>query len=364
MAPESELTIPGSPVLCDYEGRQIRNPTIGTAVHRDGTRQDFAIALDPSSSTRGYQRFAVDLSDGDGPILTLNAYFTEGSDGGTDRWQLGTPLVFEPLPDEPEELPAEIVIDQLASRVGPDGRDAIRVTAEFDRPVRLNASLLGGLDLGATSLSDPCLTGPAPSHASAGLSRTHSFRLDGLCLRSRYSVLLEVEAADGTTASFADMTIPPFVPDGRYFSGIGWTDGYHVEYTVRATIPGIGETIHVVTFGAAIDGVDFDFRGTRRCAAENRPPEGQVRRATDVWGDEVTVTVVFFADDADNAISSECVPYESLYGRDRWSASVTTTFTIEDFMAGEVSIPFRAAPVGSGRSLDENAIVISGVVTG
>jgi len=357
MIVHEHLAIPGTPVLCDYEGRQIRIPTIGTFVTPAGTRQTFALLLDPRSP-RGFQTFEVELSTPEepGPTVTFNAYFTEGSEGGGDFWQTGNSLVFEPLPDEPEELPADIRIDNFASGVDPDGRDGIRVTAQFDRPVRLSASLLG----------DPCLTGPEPSFAPVGLSPTYDFRLDGLCLRTRYSVVLEVEDAAGNTAAFADVAPGlPEHPGATYFRGTGWTDGYHVAYTVW-TMGGRGE--HVVRYEVAINSADFDLREASLCLLDNSGPGpgAHTRAATDVWGDQVNVRVSLLVKERNEALGPGCVA-EDHFRVGLWHADVTATFTIEDFETGEVTIPFRAALSGghiSSPDFIDVTVIIRGRVTG
>jgi hypothetical protein len=361
MIVHEHVAIPGTPVLCDYASRQIGIPTIGHFVTPAGTRQTFALPLDPRSP-RGFQAFEVELSTPEepGPTVTFNAYFTEGSDSGFEDWGFGIPLVFEPLPEEPEELPTEIRIDTLASGVDPDGRDGLLVTATFDRPVQLSASLLG----------DPCLTGPEPSFTSDGLSVRHIFRLDGLCLLTRYSVVLEVEDRAGNTTSFADIAPGlPLHPGATYFAGTEWTDGYHVEYTVQAIssgTPGGAGLAHVSSFRATIDGLDLNLGGRRGCLEENFESERLIRRGTDVWGEEISLTASFGAEQGfrelrDGLVS--CYPYADHRYR-HWRASVTSTFTIAEFESGSITIEFPAPEISGIRGPISLSLIIRGEVTG
>jgi len=359
------LEIPGAPVLCEYSGREIRIPTIGHFVTPGGTRQNFALALDPTSP-RGFQTFEVELSTTEepGPTLTFNAYFTQGSDSGGNHWQFGTPRVFEPLPDEPEELPAEIRIDNFASGVDPDGRDGIRVTAQFDRPVHLSASLLG----------DPCLTGPEPSYTLAGFSPTYDFRLDGLCLRTRYSVVLEVEDAAGNTASFADVAPGlPEHPGATYFRGTGWTDGYHVAYEVWNTgySSAFSAPPHVARFEVAVDGERWDMRRGSRCLLENLPDvPGFERRGGSpdaVWGEEVAITITFTAVEPDLADGSPGCTASDRFRHELWTASLSSTFpalALELDPEFEVRVPITATnPYDSGSTITLDLVIV-GRVTG
>ncbi len=343
------LAVPGDPTLCDYGGRQIRIPTTGSFVTPGGDRGEFALSLDPTSP-RGFQTFEVNLSTEaeQGPLLIVHAFFVEGSDRGGDRWQTGTPIVFEPLPEEAEGLPSQIRIDTLTSGVDADGQDGLRVTAEFDRPVRLAASLLG----------EPCLSGADPSFASGGFRQTYSFRLDGLCLLTRYSVVLEVEDEAGNSAAFADVAPGlPEHPGATYFRGTGWTDGHDVAYTVW-TAGGLGSSVDRYTVG--INGVDFEMQERTRCLPDTigPGPGAHTRTATDMWGEEVTVTVSFHARQRDRSASPGCIAYDD-HRYDSWSANVTTTFTIAEFEAGDITIEFHPTDPRGGTPL-EVVLVIRG----
>jgi len=363
MALGAELPTDGA-ALCDYAGRPIQIPTVGFFVTPRGFRHDFAIALD-TSSPGSVQRFPVDLStvglsfDEPGPTLTLHAMVIEGSDLGSDRWRLGVGEVFEPPPAVPEELPDEIQIDIFASGVESAGQHGIRVTAAFDRPVQLRAFL----ERDIRRESEPCLTGPRPSFDSdvfypGGFEQVHSFTLDGLCLRTRYWVWLQVWDEAGNSAIFADTAIHLVLPPGtRYFNGIGMTDGRHVEYTVRPNQQPIYDSDSVIQFDVSIDGVAFDLRRPSGCFELEVP----VIPGADVWANEVTVTVRFTA--VNRAAGEEgCGPSEA----PRWQkhASISATFTIEEFTAGEVTISFSAADVLGDRGFPVNGeVLISGEVT-
>lgn len=360
------ISVPGTPTLCDYAGRQIRVPTNGYFITPTGTRQTFSLALDPRSP-RGQQTFEVEMSTPEepGPTVTLIAHFTEGSDSGTDSWSVGLPLVFESLPEEPAELPTEIQIDIHASGVDPDGRDGIGVTAQFDRPVRLSASLLG----------EPCLTGAEPSFASSGLSQTYSFRLDGLCLRTRYSVVLEVEDAAGNTATFADIAPGlPEAPGARYFRGTGWTDGYHVSYAVGNTGLSTAYSVqpYVAGFDVSVGGERFDMRRASRCLLENLPDapgyENRGGSPDAVWGDSVDVTVSFLAEEPSLTDASlECTRSER-FRHETWIGSVSSTLpSVAGLTIGEefeMRVPIPAVnPYDAGSTLGLELVIV-GTVTG
>ncbi len=368
--PES-TPIPGSPVLCDWAGTRFPNPAIGLFTTPTGARGEFAIMLDPSSP-RGTQILRADLSTADerGPTLILSAHFLEGSDSGGDVWEIGPPLIFEPLPEDPEELPAEIQIDRNASSLEPDGQDAIRITAEFDRAVILNASLLG----------EPCLTGPEPSFTSPGRSATGggfmttwSFRFDGLCLLSQYSVVLEVEDRAGNRASFADIAPGlPEHPGARYFNGMGWTDGYHVEYKVWSTgaPPSVPRKLYVGHFEVSVAGERWDMRLPSRCLKDNLPgalPFENRRGSPDaVWGDTPTITVSFSASEpGPTGDGGGCTPSER-YRYESWTANVASTLpSVADLEIGapfEMRVPITTVPYGPA-PIDVELVIV-GTVTG
>ncbi len=298
----------------------------------------------------------MDLSTDEepGPTLVLSATFSEGSDRGGATWQTGPASVFEPgLPDEES---AEIRIDDFASGVEPDGRDGIRVNAVFSRPVRLRASLLG----------DPCLIGPEPSFESAGLRETHSFRLDGLCLRTLYSVALEVEDEFGNTATFADVTYPPIVPGARYFDGTGWSDGYRVEYSVSTSGVTSGDFsppgVHLARYEVTIDGEDFDLASGIGIYCFAGDSSVTPATGTDTWSDEVSVTINFAVEQRAEVPGPQCPPHADHRLR-HWYASVTADFTIADFESGEITIPFEARDPAFPDSTVNATLTITGRVT-
>jgi hypothetical protein len=137
-----------------------------------------------------------------------------GPSNGLTDWVITEGQEFDPPDRAPETLPTDIRLDVFSSDVDTIDRDSLQVTANFDRPVTLRASLEG----------DPCVLGAAPSYSSTTPSMSHTFELDGLCTFTTYGVLLE--ASDGTTTT-------SFSGSADQWYGFGRTDGYHVTYTVE-----------------------------------------------------------------------------------------------------------------------------------
>ncbi len=83
-----------------------------------------------------------------------------------------------------------------------------------------------------------------------------------------------------------------------------------------------------------------------------------------MWGDEITVTVSFYAKQSNPGLDRiNCIPYPD-YGYHQWAGSITATFTITQFKSGSVTIPFPATDIDRfGGSIDLS-LIISGEVTG
>ncbi len=367
------------PVLCDYDGRRAPAAVVVRAVTEAYTKE-FSIPLTaswiPFVGVRAVF-FDVDLADGDRDPGSLDVSFlvtyrwASGGAGFGADWGFGLTGAFEPDPEDPAVLDDIIRIDIFASGVSPDGRDGIRVNAAFDRPVRLSAWVLPHRLFTSLTGEDPlCLTGERPTISVDTLSESHSFRLGGLCTLTAYTVVIEAEDEAGNRGVFTDMTVPAalFVAGTNVFSDFdatGHTDGYHVNYFVENSAASTLSAVFTNAFEVSVQGVDWDMRRSNRCLSENRvgtPGFELGLPRTAVWADEVAVTIYFEADEASFAGSDGCASLG--WGHSLWRASITATFSIEDFERG-VTIPVSASEVTGaigGRPVDFN-VIIRGSVT-
>jgi len=355
------------PTLCDYAGAPYPDAQ-RVEVTADAHSTTFAIPLSHAGEPRS-ERFTADLSadgpepgfgtgtlsDGSlrGPQATFDVRYRSSAGDGSAEWHLGDPYVFEPPPDESEELDDVIRIDSFASSVSAAGRNAIRVDAAFDRPVRLSASLLSPPFAGLSG-EGLCLTGPRPTASSSGFSESHSFTMDGLCLHTFYTVLLEAVDEEGNTGVFTDMTQPAAVfltEAGPHsdFSGTARTDGYEVRYQLLWTQtdgpPGsVASPTHLAAFEVRIDGKRFDLRGDG-CFDELRPLVDPAVTGEDAWGEEVVIEVSLAI--REGSPDAGCEPTAGASG---WRASVTSTIPSVAALGEdpfEVRIPITATePLG------------------
>ncbi|HNJ98122.1 MAG TPA: hypothetical protein PLV13_08360, partial [Ilumatobacteraceae bacterium] len=272
----------------------------------------------------------------DHPDLLVTVWTIRGASNGLDDWLITDGHEFASPERPPAALPAEIQLDYFNSGVEAAGRNAVQVTANFDRPVTLQASLEG----------DPCVIGAVPSYTSATPSATHTFVLDGLCTLTTYGVRLE--ASDGTTTTvFSDFA--------RQWDGHAQTDGYHVSYTVEVgeRADGWNELLYahwgihidVPTVGAF--GVPTSLRGEpvpvgapSRCL---EPSASAPQEA--VWGDTVDVVVQARLQSAVLAGRGYCSRRTERGYADLW-ADVVASIPIEELQAGpvHVTVPFADDP--------------------
>ena len=220
------------PLLCEYPG--VPQPaTTRVVIQAPGVdRQIFEVPT-PIATAPSVQEYRLDLAPptrlcGEflgnvasgceppfGPAVWIRVATEPGASNGLTDWLITDGYDFAAPDRGPEALPTDIRIDLFSSDVDTIDRDSLRVTANFDRPVTLRASLEG----------DPCLLGAEPSYSSTTPSESHTFVLEGLCTLTGYAIRLE--ANDGvTTTSFSALA-------DQWF-GYGQTDGYHVTYTVSA----------------------------------------------------------------------------------------------------------------------------------
>ena len=349
--------------LCDYSGYWQPTHTELTATLADGTIKDFAVAT-PNTGEPRIERVLLDLSvvrgsglcggsfgDCDpptstepGPMVYLDVEFTEGDRSRGLDWIWGEPFAFESPPREVPEVPEQVRMDRFSSMVVGERRDALRVTANFDRPVMLRASVEG-------DLTEQCFTREVPTFSSDELQASYSFLMEGLCAHTDYQLRLDVTDEAGSTVVFANRPGGP----GEYgWAGIGTTLGYDVSYQVDYRHNFL-DTYHVSVYRVAVGGRSTNLRDDDRCLDSGTTP---VRSHT--WGE--TVSVVIDVQIATGVEEEErCLPtrFGSWY-----EGSVTTSFTIEEFSAGEIFIPVSLEEfLGSGSSFGGTiTIVIRGRV--
>ena len=230
-------------------------------------------------------------------------------------------------------------------------------------PHRLFTSLTG---------EDPlCLTGERPTISVDTLSESHSFRLGGLCTLTAYTVVIEAEDGRATLRRLHRHDGP-----GRTLRG-----GHQCLQRLRRhrshrrmprqlfrrerQQPQRSPAVFTNAFEVEYCRVDWDI-----CVDQSLPERERVGTPgfssglprTAVWADEVAVTIYFEADEASFA-GSDGSPLPG-WGHSLWRASITATFSIEDFERG-VTIPVSASEVTGaigGRPVDFN-VIIRGSVT-
>jgi len=347
--------------LCDYFG--FRQPALTeiTATLADGTTKEFLVAT-PNTGEPRIERVRLDLSRvagsglcgsgfGDcdpptttvpGPIVYLDVEFTEGDSSRYSDWVFGEPFRFDPPSREASEVPEQVRMDRFSSLVVPESRDSLQVTANFDRPVMLEASLQGDPD-------GQCLTGEIPTFSSDGLAASYSFVMDGLCTHTGYGVRLEVTDAAGTTIVFTPSPSLSGVPsEFGWHGGSSVTLGYDVSYYVNYRSTAL-DTYHVSAYQVRVGGRSANLVDDDRCLDSGTTP---FRSQT--WGETVLVDIdVRIADGVKE--EGRCSPTRFGFW---WEGSVTTSFTIEDFSAGPIFITVPLEASGSGYPGIYGAIVI------
>jgi hypothetical protein len=263
--------------------------------------------------------------------------FYEGRSGGAHDWSAGEPRAFFAGPPEAEALPERIQIDHNNSRVEAAGMGRLRVFAAFDRPVRLEAHLTG-------DPADYCLSRGAvpPTYSLDILQERYVFELGGLCTNSGYAVELVATDADGNTQVFNQD-----LGWGNWY-GIGWTDGYDVEYTIRtATRTPDRFTTEYFVASVGVDRIDLGRPSGCLEASSSEP-------ILATWGEtiDLTVEVLLVWSDRDGTGSCPFVP-----GNIRFRGSAASSFTIDDFRAGPVAVDIPLSPVAPNE-----VVLASGVV--
>ena len=336
----------GGLMLCDYLG--FRQPALTelTATLADGTTKEFVVAT-PNTGEPRIERVRLDLSQErvsglcggsfgscdpptsviPGPIVFLDVEFTEGDRSRGVDWIRGEPFAFDPPPRETPDVPEQPQMDRFSSLVVGERRDALRVTANFDRPVRLEASLEG-------DLADQCFTGDVPTFSSDELRASYSFVLDGLCTLTYYAVRLEVADAAGSTVVFTNSP-GAFggVPGEFGWPGSAATLGYDVSYQVnyRSGLVG-GWTTY--GFSVTVAGRSTTV-GDDRCLITRTTPF-QSR----TWGEVIEVQISVRVASG-NRVDGNC---EASRGGSSYHASIASVFTIEEFRAGPIEIPVALEP--------------------
>ena len=259
--------------------------------------------------------------------MFLDVVFSAGDVNGRTDWERGAPIVFDPPERAPRTLSEQIQIDTLSSRVDAADRHSLRVTATFDRPVTIHASIDG-------DLSGRCLVDAAPEYTNATPAPVHSFVLGGLCTLNGYNVRLDATDGAGTVRAFR---VTPEFGEG-YWGGWGVTGGNHVSYQANYR-SGFVEDFAIRAFSVEVAGVATSLVGDDRCVVGRTTPlqEG-------MWGDEVTVEI-FVSIDGARRTDGVCrrVPFGGA-----WEASVIATFTIDQFRAGRIEIPVPLPGLGVG----------------
>jgi hypothetical protein len=264
-----------------------------------------------------------------GPTAVLYVGLNNGPSNGLTDWVITDGTEFDAPDRAPEALPTDIRLDVFSSRVETIDRNSLRVTANFDRPVTLRASLEG----------DPCVLGAAPTFTSSAASERHTFVLDGLCTLHTYGVRLE--ASDGTTttsfSAFAD----------QWF-GFGGTDGYHVSYTVSVSNrrPEAWRELLLASWNVHLDVATADGWGTPRTlggepvgvAAPSKCLEPYTSAPLEaVWGDTVELHAQVRLLSARIVGRGYCSRIREGGYADMWQELVST-IPIADLIAGPVTI--------------------------
>ncbi|HSM01814.1 MAG TPA: hypothetical protein VK960_05130 [Acidimicrobiia bacterium] len=350
--------------FCDFGGYSQPDVTEIEVEFTDGFVKEFAIAT-PGRGEPRIEQVVLDLSTErasglcgssfgscdppttvvPGARVHLDVVFYEEGPAFGSGWQRGSTVAFPPPPREPEPLPEQIRIDGFSSVIEAAGRDAVMVTANFDRPVTLRAYIEG-------DTAEQCFTGPVPEYASTTMTARHSFRLGGLCTLTSYLVGLEATDAAGTTTRFT--RFPPPGSDAYPWFATAFTDGYHVSYQVTYQTSLVSD-FETGWFNADVAGRHHSLRSESRCLVTFSPMpfrEG-------LWGDTVEVEVHIRIGDGIRA-DGVC---DTPWGFRWWEGSVVTSFTIDEFMAGPIRVPLRLEPLDGGSDLSSAVtLVIQGSV--
>lgn len=344
----SQFFLDGPQLLCEYPGisqpattrvvvtgpgMEPKTFALPTPLTTERSSEMYFLYFGPSTCLSG-ESFGVATGDcasrqADHPDVVVDVVNVQGASNGLTDWLITDGSEFDPPDRAPEALPVDIRLDVFSSRVETIDRDSLRVTANFDRPVALNASLEG----------DPCLVGAAPSFSSTTLSDSYTFVLDGLCTLTTYGVRLE--ANDGTTTT-------SFSPLADQWHGFGQTDGYHVSYTVEVANrrPVSWNERLLASWSVHFDVLTADGWGTPHTLRGEPVPVGAPSRCleprvspaqTAVWGDTVEFRAQVRLLSATIVGRGYCSRIREAGYADMWQ-DVVSTIPIADLMAGPVTV--------------------------
>ncbi len=370
--PETELPLrsiePGTRVgynapICNYFGYRQPEVTELTARFADGTTQDFVVAT-PNIGEPRTERVRLHLSqtrasglcggsfgDCDPPtstvpvaVVSLDVVFEEGGRLRSPGWRFGEPFRFDAPVREPEELPERIRIDTFSSTIEANGRNAIAITANFDRPVTLRASVDG-------DIAEQCFTGEAPTVTKPDPLASQSLVMGGLCANTWYAFQLDATDEAGTTTTFAFHAEPGEIN----WPGIARTDGYEVSYQITYG-DNFGFEARGRPFNVTVGDRETSLVSPSQCLDGEVPPF-QVQ----TWGD--TIEVEIFISVAQARRRDGFCTVRS--GQPRWQGSVATSFTIEEFRMGPIEILVPLEPIdGGATSVFLVRVRVQGSVTG
>ena len=351
-------------VLCDFNGYE--QPDLTTITMRTLGGDEFAFAIPtPNTAAPGIavlHGFAMDVERGSGlcgssfgscdPPTTVYpgpklTFMVETYDGETGRgdWRVGTPLGFRAPPAVPRVLPELPRLDQFGSEVVANGRNSIRVTAGFDRPVRLVA-YVGGAD------DDPCLLGERRSLEFTELRAVHTFTFDGLCPLREYVVDLVVTDEAGATVNYVSSA----ALEGFPWLGFTFTRGFPVTFFVQVRQPYVdpfyATSIQVRFEGSTTFGLDLAPENGCFTGTQSTEQEGE-------WRETVIVHIDIVVYDGVRG-DGEC---RAARGGRSWRGSVVAEVTLEQLRAGRVVIDVPLVE-SDGSSPLRVQIVLIGTVRG
>ncbi len=297
----------------NYTSGELYNLYYGTAGCIDGP--DFG---DCTPGTRPFPELTLSVTSEDG-----------GPSNDLADWLITEGQEFDAPDRAPEALPTDIRLDVFSSDVDTIDRDSLRVTANFDRPVTLSASLEG----------EPCLLGAEPSYSSTTPSESHTFVLDGLCTFTTYGVRLE--ASDGTTTT-------SFSALADQWLGFGGTDGYHVSYTVSVANrrPEAWRELLLSSWNVRLNVLTADGFGSPYVFRGEQVPVGAPSKCLEPhtstpieaeWGDSVEFTAQVRLLSARIVGRGYCSRIREGGYADMWQ-EVVSTIPIEQLQAGPVTV--------------------------
>lgn len=362
LGPNEVLTVPvAEGVICDFGGYE--QPDLTTVNVRTAGGDMFAFAVPtPNDAPPGteYVDVVLDVERAaglcgssfgpcdppttvyPGPKLTLVVENTAGGTTGRDDWQIRAPYGFDAPETAPRELPAVPQLDHFGSAAVGETRDRIRLTAGFDRPVRLVATLQGAPE-------DPCVGGGVLTMAAEDLAPVHTLVFTGLCTLSEYVVDLEATDESGATVRYVASSAADGIPWRGWTNTRGWPVRYFVGVNSGFVDDIFVGELHVSLAGTT--GLSVSLRPESNCLVTT-----QSREQVAEWRDTITVRVEVVV-----ALGEEVDGFCRGWSLGAWRGSVMAEVTIDDLRAGTVFIPVPLTD-SSGRSVGSLQIRISGTV--